>query len=99
MSVSIRVWRVPQRARRVSAPRVRRVRIAVAVAEDAFGRLEEIASSCGAFGFRHDATLPSVGVITGSIAVDRLSSLRAVPGVVAVEIERPPRGAPFSGSC
>jgi hypothetical protein len=99
MIVSIRVWRVPQRARRAPARRARRVRIAVAVADDAFGRLEEIASICGALGFRHDSTLPSVGVITGSIAVDRLSALRAVPGVVAVEIERRPRTAPFSGSC
>jgi len=98
VSVSIRIWRVPQRARRAPARRVRRIRIAVAVEDGAFGRLEEIANSCGAFGFRHDSTLASVGVITGSIAVDRLSSLRAVPGVVAVETERPPPAAPFSGS-
>jgi hypothetical protein len=43
---------------------------------------------CRALGFDHDWTLTTVGVLTGSLDIDRLAQLRAVPGVVAVEIAR-----------
>ena len=65
-----------------------RVKIAVAVAEDARGRIHEIAAGCRAMGLDHTATLPVVGVLTGSMESDELTKLFGVPGVLAVEVER-----------
>ncbi len=67
---------------------MKRVNVAVAVAEEALGQLQEVAAMCRALGFDHDWTLSNVGVLTGSLDIDGLARLRAVPGVVAVEIER-----------
>jgi hypothetical protein len=64
-----------------------RVNVAVAVADDACSCIYEIAAACRAVGFDHTATLPAVGVLTGSVEFERLASLWAVPGVVAVEVE------------
>lgn len=67
---------------------MKRVNVAVAVAEEALGRLQEVAAMCRDLGFDHDWTLTNVGVLTGSLDIDRLARLRAVPGVVAVEVAR-----------
>jgi hypothetical protein len=48
---------------------------------------------CRALGFDHDWTLTHVGVLTGSFDIDGLARLRAVPGVVAVEVARAIRPA------
>lgn len=65
-----------------------RIRIAIAVEDDALGRLEDVANACRALGFLGDTTLTGVGVLTGTIQTDGLAALRAVPGVAAVELER-----------
>jgi hypothetical protein len=65
-----------------------RVNVAVAVADDARICIFEVAAACRALGFEHTATLTTVGILTGSVEFDRLADLRAVPGVVAVEVER-----------
>ncbi len=65
-----------------------RVRVAVAVEDDALGHVEEIVRACWAVGFCLDCELPVVGVFTGSIATQRLEALREIPGVAAVEIQR-----------
>jgi hypothetical protein len=67
---------------------MQRVKVAVAVAEHALGRLQEVAALCRELGFDHDWTLTNVGVLTGSCDIDGLAQLRAVPGVVAVEVAR-----------
>ncbi len=64
-----------------------RVNVAVAVAEDARGRIYEIAAACRALGLDHSATLALVGVLTGSMESDDLVKLWAVPGVLAIEVE------------
>jgi len=64
------------------------VNVAVAVAEDACGRLYEVAAACRALGLEHTSTLEDVGVLTGSVEFHDLPKLRAIPGVVAVELER-----------
>ena len=64
-----------------------RVNVAVAVADDARGRIDEIAAACRALGLHHSATLALVGVLTGSMESDDLVKLRAVPGVLAIEVE------------
>jgi hypothetical protein len=66
---------------------VSRVNVAVAVAEDAQGRIYEVAAACRALGLNHTATLAAVGVLTGSMESDDLAKLWAVPGVLAVELE------------
>lgn len=68
-----------------------RVDVAVAVAEDAQGRLYEIAAACRALGLQHTATLAMVGVFVGSMESAELARLRAVPGVLAVELKRESR--------
>jgi hypothetical protein len=65
-----------------------RVRIAVALTDDAVGRIHQVATACRALGFEHDSTLGGVGVLTGSAELEDLPKLRAVPGVLAVEAER-----------
>jgi hypothetical protein len=67
---------------------VSRVNVAVAVADDARSCIYEVAAACRALGFDHTATLTAVGVLTGSMEFEKLANLRAVPGVVAVEVER-----------
>lgn len=64
-----------------------RIRVAVAVSDDALERMDEVAVACRALGFRADATLAGVGVFTGSIPAESVEALRAVPGVAAVELE------------
>lgn len=65
-----------------------RVDVAVAVAEDARGRLYEVVAACRALGLEHTATLAAVGVLIGSVEARDLSRLWAVPGVLAVEVKR-----------
>jgi len=66
---------------------VSRVKVAVAVEDDAQVRIYEVAAACRALGLRHTATLATVGVLTGSMEAGELVKLRAVPGVLAVEVE------------
>jgi len=65
-----------------------RVRVAVAVTDEAVDRIQQVAATCRALGFEHDSTLGGIGVLTGSAKFEDLSKLRAVPGVLAVETER-----------
>jgi hypothetical protein len=66
---------------------VSRVNVAVAVSDDAQGRIYEIAAACRAVGLHHSATLTMVGLLTGSVESDDLEELLAIPGVLAVEVE------------
>jgi hypothetical protein len=63
-----------------------RVKVAVAVADEARGCIYEVAAACRALGFDHTATLTAVGVLTGSVEFEKLARLWAVPGVLAVEV-------------
>jgi|SRR5579862_1861650 hypothetical protein len=68
-----------------------RVNVAVAVAEYERARLHQVTAKCRALGFNPTCSLIGVGVIVGSVKLDRISRLRAIPGVIAVELERQPR--------
>ncbi len=72
-----------------------RINVAIAVAGETRGRLYEIATQCRALGFGHTATLSDVGVLKGSAELEDLPALRAVPGVLGIEMEelRSSRGA------
>ncbi len=63
-----------------------RVKVAVAVDDDARGRIHEVAAACRALGLDHIATLTVVGVLTGSMESEGLARLWAIPGVLAVEV-------------
>jgi len=65
-----------------------RINVAIAVAEEARDRIYEVAQVCRALGFAHSSTLPEIGVLIGSAEVEGLPKLRAIPGVLAVEMER-----------
>lgn len=65
-----------------------RVNVAVAVADDARDCIYQVAAACRALGLDHTATLTSVGVLTGSVDSAVLAKLWAIPGVLAVEVER-----------
>ena len=64
-----------------------RLKVAVAVADDARGRLYEVAAACRALGLDHTGTHPGAGLLTGSIESGGLARLLAIPGVLTVEIE------------
>ena len=58
------------------------------------GEAEPVAEQLRAAGMTVERVLGAVGVITGSVDAERRASLAAVPGVVAVEPDRPVRLAP-----
>ena len=64
-----------------------RVNVAVAVADDAMGRIHEVAAACRALGLDHTATLAAVGLLTGSVEPGDVAKLLAIPGVLMVELE------------
>lgn len=68
-----------------------RLNVAVAVADDARGRVYEVAAACRALGLDHTATLAAVGLVTGSMESGDLAKLLAIPGVLMVEVEHEPR--------
>ncbi len=72
-----------------------RINVAIAVAGDARDRLYEVATICRALGFGHTSTRSDLGVLVGSAELEDLPSLRAVPGVIGIEMEerRTARGA------
>lgn len=58
------------------------------------GEAEPVAERLRAAGMTVERVLGAVGVITGSVDSERRASLAAVPGVVAVELDRPVQLAP-----
>ena len=77
-----------------------RINVAIAVAGDVRDRLYEVATICRALGFGHTSTRSDLGVLMGSAELEDLPSLRAVPGVIGIEMEerRTARGARRSPS-
>jgi hypothetical protein len=66
---------------------VSRVRVAVAVEDDARYRIYEVVAACCALGLDHTGTHAGVGLLTGTIESDDLARLLAIPGVLTVEIK------------
>ena len=63
------------------------LKVAVAVADDARGRIYEVAAACRAVGLDDAVTLAEIGLLTGSMESRDLAKLLAVPGVLMVEIK------------
>jgi hypothetical protein len=72
-----------------------RIHVAIAVVGDARNRLYEVATICRRLGFGHTSTNTDVGILKGLAELEDLPALRAVPGVLAIEMEesRSSRGA------
>jgi len=64
-----------------------RINVAIAVGGDSRDRLYEVASLCRALGFGHTSTRSDLGLLVGSAEFEDLPSLRAVPGVIGIEVE------------
>jgi len=76
-----------------------KINVVIAVTRDAWYRLYEVATVCRALGFGHTSTISDIGVLKGSAEIEDLPALRAVPGVLAIEMDeahaaRDPRRAP-----
>jgi hypothetical protein len=65
-----------------------RLKIAIAVTEDARDYIHEVAALCRARGFEHTSILEEIGVLLGSVELANIPDLKSVHGVAAVEIER-----------
>lgn len=65
-----------------------RINIAVAVTEQARGRIHEVRLACRGLGLEVTDTLTEIGVLLGSLEVSQLPRIRSIPEVLAVEIER-----------
>ena len=63
------------------------LKVAVAVADDARGRIYEVAAACRAVGLDHTVTLAGIGLLTGSMESRDLAKLLTIPGVLMVEIK------------
>jgi hypothetical protein len=66
---------------------VSQLKVAVAVADDARTRIEEVAAACRAAGLDHTGTLAGVGLLTGSMESRDLARLLVIPGVLMVEVK------------
>ena len=63
------------------------LKVAVAVADEARTRIEEVAAACRAVGLDHTVTLAGVGLLIGSMESRDLSRLLVIPGVLMVEVK------------
>lgn len=73
-----------------------RKEVSICVDDGHQGSLDEVAAALGRAGLEEGTVLRQVGVVTGRVDAARLSELRGVPGVSAVEevrqvdVMRPP---------
>jgi hypothetical protein len=61
--------------------------VVVTVDDDQLAEIGELAERLRLAGMRIDQVLGDIGVITGSLPADRLTSAQRLPGVAAVERE------------
>ena len=70
------------------------VKVLVSVDDSHLGRLDEVVRAAEAAGMTVQGREAAIGVLTGSIAADRLDRLRSVAGVEQVETQRDVRIPP-----
>jgi hypothetical protein len=64
-----------------------RRRVTVTVADSHVAGIDELADRLRHAGMDVDGVLGAIGIITGSVPIERLSSIEALAGVAAVEKE------------
>jgi len=74
-----------------------RVKVAIAVTDDARNQIDQVAAACRRLGLEHTSTLAGVGVLLGSVELGDLPKLRSLPRVAAVEIKREARVCALHG--
>lgn len=62
-------------------------RVVVTVHDDQLAEIDELAERLRLAGMRVEQVLGEIGVITGSLPADRLTSAQRLPGVAAIERE------------
>jgi hypothetical protein len=70
------------------------VNVLVSVGDSHLGRLDEVSRAAEAAGMTVHRREAGIGVLTGSIAADKIDRLRAVAGVEDVEAQREVRIPP-----
>lgn len=70
------------------------VKVSVSVDDSHLGRLDDVARAVEAAGMTVQGREAAIGVLTGSVAADRLDRLRSVAGVEHVETQREVRVPP-----
>lgn len=70
------------------------VKVSVSVDDSHLGRLDEVAQAAEAAGMTVQGREAAIGVLTGSVAADKLDRLRSVAGVEHVETQREVRVPP-----
>ncbi len=70
------------------------VKVSISVGDSHLGRLDEVSQAAEAVGMTVQGREAAIGVLTGSIAADKLARLRAVAGVEHVETQREVRVPP-----
>ena len=68
--------------------------VTVTVADSHLTDIEDVADRLRRAGMAVDAVLGAIGIVTGSVAPEQLASLRALPGIAAVEQQQTFRIAP-----
>jgi hypothetical protein len=63
------------------------IQVTVTIDADHLGRINEVVRQLRAAGMLVDQVLSTLGIVTGSVSSDQLTSLEAIPGVASVEEE------------
>ena len=62
-----------------------KIKVLISVGDEYYDRLSEVAEKLQAAGMHVDQWLVEIGVLTGSISADKVSSLSQIEGVADVE--------------
>jgi hypothetical protein len=81
----------PKSLRQRGPSSLSRVKVAIAVTDDACNEIDKVAAACRRLGLEHTSTLAGVGILLGSVELGDLPKLRTLPRVAAVEIRREAR--------
>lgn len=71
-----------------------KVKVSVSVDDDHINQIQEVSRGLQSMGMDVEQTLPSVGVISGSISSDQVNRLYQIEGVQHIEPERSYQLAP-----
>lgn len=71
-----------------------KVQVSISIDDDHVNKISEIVKSLQSVGMDVEQTLPSIGIISGSVSSDQLNNLNGIEGVQHVESERSYKLAP-----
>lgn len=65
-----------------------KVRVTIAIDEAHLDQLDDVADQLKAAGLDIEQTLSTLGIVSGAVARDKMSSLSQVSGVESIEVDR-----------